>query len=104
MPAPPVKKPVQQPLFDANHEPRAKPEQWRLDGPPVSVGTLPREVYQALCVLRTTGPCDAKALGKAIVKYYDWDLMRITRVVTRLASCGYVTMGEGGILSVRPEP
>jgi hypothetical protein len=92
------KKPVQGPLFDAEREPRAKPEEWRLDGPPVSVGTLPREVYQALCVLRMAGPCEA------IVKHYDWDPMRIMRVIQRLATCGYVTMGDGGILSVRPEP
>jgi hypothetical protein len=70
----PPKKPVQAPLFDASAEPRARPDEWRLDDPPPSVGTLPREIYQALCVLRATGPRDARALGQAIMKSYDWDL------------------------------
>lgn len=102
--ASPPKKPIQEPLFDASTEPRVRADQWRFDDPPASIGTLPREVYQALCVLRAARPCTAQVLGKAIVRYYDWDLSRITRVVTRLASCGYVSMGDGGILSERLAP
>ena len=107
MPASVTKKPAtwkDQQLFDANAEPRARPDEWRFDAPAPSIGTLPREIYQALCVLRAYGPCNAEKLEKHIVKYYDWDPMRIMRVIQRLASCGYVTMGDGGLLSVRPEP
>lgn len=93
----------QQPLFDASAEPRAKPETWKLDAAPPSLGTLPREVYQAYCVLRAKGPCDAKKLQREISRVYDWDMMRILRVVGKLANCGYVSTTSDGVMSVIEE-
>jgi hypothetical protein len=96
------RKPVQQPLFDASAEPRASREEWRLDPPPPGIGTLPRDVYVAYCVLRQCGPVRAERLRKEIFRVKDWDVLRIERVVKRLACCGHVTTSTDGVMAARP--
>lgn len=97
--APPAWK--QPPLFKVGAESVAPKDAWRLDELPASLGTLPREVYQAYRVLATTGPCDRKTLLHAVHRAYWRDFDRIVRTIDKLANCGYVTTDANGIMTAK---
>jgi hypothetical protein len=99
--APPVWK--QPEMFAGKAEPLVPKDAWRLESPPVGLGTLAPDVYRAWRVLFVKGPLNSEDLFAELRIAYDWDVMRIPRVVQKLANCGYVTVGTGGLLTARTD-
>lgn len=59
------------------------------------------DVYSAWRILLARGPSTSIELEKAILPLKDWDVLRIARVVRKLATCGYVDVDSAGVMTAR---